>query len=124
MLLLRHRDTGNPKGAFVEFASAEEVGKAVERNGMVQSSCFLWPDEAEPADLAPHSSHVYWHGFVCMLSPEAQHDFGMHLAQELMGRSLRIDVAEAKPDRGERCPVWSGCLVDMLCPLLHAESSI
>lgn len=36
MLLLRHRDTGNPKGAFVEFASAGEVGAALDRNGMVR----------------------------------------------------------------------------------------
>lgn len=39
VLLLRHRDTGNPKGAFVEFSTAEEVGKAVERNGMVRPCC-------------------------------------------------------------------------------------
>ncbi len=36
VLLLRHRDTGNPKSAFVEFESAEEVGLAVERSGMVR----------------------------------------------------------------------------------------
>lgn len=42
MLLLRHRDTGNPKGAFVEFETAAEVGKAVERNGMVRF-CYSVP---------------------------------------------------------------------------------
>lgn len=45
VLLLRHRDTGNPKGAFVEFATAAEVGSAVERNGMVRlhpGATHLW----------------------------------------------------------------------------------
>ncbi len=37
VLLLRHRDTGNPKGAFVEFATADMVGAAVDRSGMVRS---------------------------------------------------------------------------------------
>ncbi len=30
VLLLRHSDTGNPRGAFIEFSGADELEKALE----------------------------------------------------------------------------------------------
>ena len=35
--ILTHADTGNPRGSFVEFGTAEEVGIAVSRDGSVRS---------------------------------------------------------------------------------------
>eukprot|EP00208_Stichococcus_sp_RCC1054_P003630 CAMPEP_0206134726 /NCGR_PEP_ID=MMETSP1473-20131121/175_1 /ASSEMBLY_ACC=CAM_ASM_001109 /TAXON_ID=1461547 /ORGANISM="Stichococcus sp, Strain RCC1054" /LENGTH=376 /DNA_ID=CAMNT_0053526347 /DNA_START=105 /DNA_END=1231 /DNA_ORIENTATION=+ len=65
ILLLRHSDTGNPRGAFAEFAGPEDLEAALQMDG-----------------------------------------------EAMLGRSVRIAVAEAKPDRGGRRGGFGGGFAD------------
>lgn len=41
MHILKHKDTGNPKGAFVEFGSKDGMQTALQMNGTVSNALYL-----------------------------------------------------------------------------------
>ena len=79
---LTHRDTGKLKGVFVEFSSKDGLQTALQMNGTVSTV----------STPPPHAIAV-------------DHKAALHsVVQSVMGRALRIDIAEARPERsrGER----------------------
>lgn len=92
--IIKHKDTNKPRGCFVEFAEREDLEKALLKDGTV------WKPPAAQA-LRMHAAAQ------CALPcPAAGHSQGRRMhsrpawgVQMVMGRPIRVDVAE---DRSER----------------------
>jgi hypothetical protein len=77
---LTHRDTGKLKGVFVEFGSKDGLQTALQMNGTVSALC-----------MSQKSMLLFYSAL-----QEAQAGC---VVQSVLGRALRIDIAEARPER-------------------------